>query len=68
MGEKLLMKDVCRKINRNSDNNGRKDNTGRVRVLDARDLFKESNEVRVRHCDEEYRLMLTRNNKLILTK
>ncbi|MFH1716335.1 MAG: hemin uptake protein HemP [Planctomycetota bacterium] len=42
--------------------------TDRVRVLDARELFGECNEVRVLHCNEEYRLMLTRNNKLILTK
>jgi len=42
--------------------------TNQVRVLDAQELFGQSSEVRLRHCDEEYRLMITRNNKLILTK
>ena len=42
--------------------------TNQVRVLDAQELFGQSSEVRLRHCGEEYRLMLTRNNKLILTK
>jgi len=62
------MENLRRRINQHSKNNGRPVHTDRVRILDARELFKESNEVRVRHCDEEYRLMLTRNNKLILTQ
>lgn len=39
-----------------------------VPVLDVRALFGESREVRLRHCSEEYRLLLTRNNRLLLTK
>jgi len=62
------MENVSRRTNQHSSNNSRAVHIEQVRVLDARELFKESNEVRVRHCDEEYRLMLTRNNKLILTK
>jgi len=62
------MENVSRRTNQHSDNNSLPVHAGRVRVLDTRELFRESNEVRVRHCDEEYRLMLTRNNKLILTK
>ncbi len=45
---------------------GLRDN--QVRVFDAQELFGQSSEVRLRHCSEEYRLIRTRNNKLILTK
>lgn len=37
-------------------------------VVDAAELFGESNEVRVRHRGQEYRLRITRSGKLILTK
>ncbi len=40
----------------------------RVPVFDTQQLFGESREVRINHCNEEYRLILTKNNKLILTK
>ena len=42
--------------------------TRQAPVLDAQELLGESCEVRLRHCREEYRLMLTKNNKLILIK
>ena len=36
--------------------------------LESTDLFRQSREVRIRHAGEEYRLRITSNNKLILTK
>lgn len=36
--------------------------------LNSSVLFSQSKEVRIQHEGEEYRLRLTRNNKLILTK
>ena len=36
--------------------------------LDARDLFLSSREITITHGDETYRLRLTAQNKLILTK
>lgn len=37
-------------------------------TLESARLFAVGREVRIRHCGEEYRLRLTSNNKLILTK
>lgn len=37
-------------------------------TLESTNLFVEGREVRIRHEGEEYRLRLTSNNKLILTK
>jgi hemin uptake protein HemP len=37
-------------------------------TLESTRLFAIGREVRIRHCGEEYRLRLTSNNKLILTK
>ena len=37
-------------------------------TLDSSVLFARGKEVRIRHAGEEYRLRLTSNNKLILTK
>ncbi len=37
-------------------------------TLESARLFSVGREVRIRHCGEEYRLRLTSNNKLILTK
>lgn len=37
-------------------------------TLESTRLFAVGREVRIRHCGEEYRLRLTSNNKLILTK
>jgi hemin uptake protein HemP len=37
-------------------------------TLDSAELFVRGKEVRIRHAGEEYRLRLTSNNKLILTK
>ncbi len=37
-------------------------------VIDSARLFATGREVRIRHAGEEYRLRLTSNNKLILTK
>ena len=36
--------------------------------LDSRELFRNGNEVLIVHKGEEYRLRITRNEKLILTK
>ncbi|MDP1680856.1 MAG: hemin uptake protein HemP [Burkholderiales bacterium] len=36
--------------------------------LDSRELFRSGNEVVIVHKGEEYRLRITRNEKLILTK
>jgi len=38
------------------------------RVIEVRQLLCSSSEIRLRHNGQEYRLRLTRNNKLILTK
>ena len=38
------------------------------RVIDSRELFGQHAEVRLRHGNEEYRLRITRQGKLILTK
>lgn len=40
----------------------------RVLVIDSRQLFGQSKEIRLRHRGEEYRLRITRQGKLILTK
>ena len=40
----------------------------KVPVFDSRDLFGKSKEVRVQHCKDEYRLLVTKSNKLILVK
>jgi hemin uptake protein HemP len=39
-----------------------------VPVLEARRLFGRFQEIRIQHRGEEYRLRITRNHKLILTK
>lgn len=44
------------------------DKGGRVPALDAVELFSGGREVRLRLDGEEYRLRVTRKNKLILTK
>lgn len=41
---------------------------GALPVLESAMLFSSGREVRIRHAGEEYRLRLTSNNKLILTK
>jgi len=40
----------------------------RARVVDSRVLLDHTQEIRIKHDGQEYRLRLTRNNKLILTK
>ncbi|MFN3586621.1 MAG: hemin uptake protein HemP [Moraxellaceae bacterium] len=42
--------------------------TGLLPTLESAALFAQGREVRIRHAGEEYRLRLTSNNKLILTK
>ncbi|PIE47450.1 MAG: hypothetical protein CSA42_03350 [Gammaproteobacteria bacterium] len=42
--------------------------TPRLPTLQSNHLFAMTKEVRIEHEGEEYRLRLTRNNKLILTK
>ncbi len=39
-----------------------------TRELDSRTLFSDTREIIIQHQDERYRLRLTSNNKLILTK
>ena len=39
-----------------------------VPVFDTQQLFGAVREIRLHHCSQEYRLILTKNNKLILTK
>ncbi|BBL34365.1 hypothetical protein Nstercoris_00596 [Nitrosomonas stercoris] len=39
-----------------------------IKLLSSEDLFGNSNEILIQHRNEQYRLRLTRNNKLILTK
>ena len=40
----------------------------RLPTMQSQHLFALTNEVRIEHEGEEYRLRLTRNNRLILTK
>ena len=40
----------------------------RLPIMQSQHLFALTNEVRIEHEGEEYRLRLTRNNRLILTK
>ncbi len=42
--------------------------TRRLPTIQSHNLFALSKEVRIEHEGQEYRLRLTRNNKLILTK
>ncbi len=42
--------------------------TSRLPTLHSQNLFALTKEVRIHHEGEEYRLRLTRNNRLILTK
>ena len=42
--------------------------TTRLPTWQSQNLFALTNEVRILHAGEEYRLRLTRNNRLILTK
>ncbi len=53
---------------RYSDNQNGISQSRQVPVFDTQQLFGDSREVRLHHCNEEYRLILTKNNKLILTK
>ncbi len=62
------MKDDQEQKIRFSDDRNNSCQIKQVPVLDVRGLFGESHEVRLRHCGEEYRLLLTKNNKLILIK
>ncbi len=51
-----------------SDNQSNVSQSRQVPVFDTQQLFGEVREIRLHHCGEEYRLILTKNNKLILTK
>lgn len=44
------------------------DKTAKPPVLSSRDLFGSSREVIIEHGTEQYRLLITSNNKLILMK
>ena len=41
---------------------------GESRVIDSRHLFADRREVQIRHRGESYRLLMTKNGKLILNK
>ena len=60
------------KMNRNfstsAPKNGVSDIPKVIPALNVKKLLNGFREVRLLHCSEEYRLMLTKNNKLILTK
>lgn len=43
-------------------------NTNALPTLQSNNLFALGNEIRIQHEGEEYRLRLTKNNRLILTK
>ncbi|MBF7681963.1 MULTISPECIES: hemin uptake protein HemP [Acinetobacter] len=44
------------------------ENTQTLPMLHSNNLFALGREIRIMHAGEEYRLRLTRNNRLILTK
>lgn len=46
----------------------RNENTSSLPMLHSNNLFALGREIRIMHAGEEYRLRLTRNNRLILTK
>jgi hemin uptake protein HemP len=50
------------------DNQSNVNQSRQVPVFDTKQLFGKVREIRLHHCGEEYRLILTKNNKLILTK
>ena len=50
------------------DNQSDVNQNRQVPVFDTKQLFGEAREIRLHHYGEEYRLILTKNNKLILTK
>jgi len=62
------MENSNKKKIRYSDNQSSVSQTRQVPVFDTKELFGEVHEIRLHHCGEEYRLILTKNNKLILTK
>jgi len=53
---------------RGNNNSRKKDGITEPVILDSRDLFGKSTEIKIRHQDELYRLLITRNDKLILNK
>ena len=62
------MENSNKKKIRYSDNQSDVSQGRQVPVFDTQQLFGKVREVRLHHCGEEYRLILTKNNKLILTK
>ncbi len=50
------------------ENSNRAASTRRFPTIDSNNLFAVSREIRINHEGEEYRLRITSNNKLILTK
>ncbi len=62
------MENSNKKKIRYSDNQSDVRQNRQVPVFDTKQLFDEVREIRLHHCGEEYRLILTKNNKLILTK
>lgn len=62
------MEDDIKKTPQRVDRERRICKTKQLRSYDTEQLFGDGREVRLRHCGEEYRLILTKNNKLILMK
>jgi hemin uptake protein HemP len=62
------MENSNKKKIRYSDNQSDVSQSRQVPTFDTQQLFGDALEVRLHHCGEEYRLILTKNNKLILTK
>lgn len=48
--------------------NSKQTETQAHKVLDSQNLFSDSNQVLIKHGEHYYRLCLTKENKLILTK
>lgn len=47
---------------------GGRQNLEKVRRVSSNDVFRTARELVIEHAGEDYRLKITRNNKLILTK
>ncbi len=59
--EKNVHKKCCQQKTENARLSG-------MPVIDAQELFQDFQEVRIQYYKEEYRLRITKNQKLILTK
>lgn len=44
------------------------ENNEKAEIYESKTLFKQSNEIAIRHQDQLYRIRITRNGKLIMNK